>query len=95
MGSLGQPVYSPKSACVRIGAKVGSRVLKESLLGAFRVPFGRILGDISNDLGCILHTPFLGILLLFITYSFGIHHVFFSYSLSFLELFFKYSLGIA
>ena len=95
MGSLGQPIYSPKGTCVRIGAKVGSRVLKESLLGAFWVPFGRILGDISEDLGCILNTPFLGILLLFITYSFGIHHVFFSYSLSFLELFFKYSLGIA
>ena len=95
MGSLGQPIYSPKSTCVRIGAKVGSRVLKESLLGAFWVPFGRILGDISDDLGCILNTPFLGILFVFITYSFGIHRVFFSYSLSFLELFSKYFLGIA
>ena len=59
------------------------------------VPFGRILGDISDDLGCILNTPFLGILFVFITYSFGIHRVFFSYSLSFLELFSKYFLGIA
>ena len=68
---------------------------KRVTLGALWVPFGMIFGDISDDLGCILNTPFLGILLLFITYSFGIHHVFFSYSLSFLELFFKYSLGIA
>ena len=95
MGSLGQPIYSPKGTCVRIGAKVGSRVLKESLGGAFWVPFGRLLDDISDDLGCILNTPFLGILLVFITYSFGIHHVFCSYSLSFFELFFQYSLGIA
>ena len=67
-----------------------------------RVTFRRILGaiwedfgDISDDLGCILNTPFLGILFVFITYFFGIHRVFFSYSLSFLELFSKYFLGIA
>jgi len=29
LGSLGQPIYSPKGTCVRIGAKVGSRILKE------------------------------------------------------------------
>ena len=99
LGSLwapfGPPFLGELAVRFRIGAKVASRVLKESLLGAFRVPFGRIWGDISDDLGCILNTPFLGFLFVFITYFFDVHRVFFSYSLSFLELFSRYFLGIA
>ena len=68
---------------------------KKSFLRAFWVPFWWILADISDDLGCILNTPFLGILFVFITYFWGIHRVFFCYSLSVLELFSKYFLGIA
>ena len=67
------------------------RVTFRSILGAIWEDFG----DISDDLGCILNTPFLGIIFVFIKYLFVIRRVFFSYSLSFLELFSKSFLGIA
>jgi len=42
-----------------MGEKVASGVAKESLLGAFWLPFGRLFGDISEDSGRNMTTLFL------------------------------------
>ena len=44
----------------RIASKVASGMPKESLLSAFWDPFGRVWDDISEDLGCDLNIPSLG-----------------------------------
>ena len=60
MGSLWGSFLRELATPFRIGEKVGSGVPKELVLGAFGGPFGRVLDDISEDLGCDLNIPFLG-----------------------------------
>jgi len=63
LGSLLAPFRPPflgeLAIRFRIGCKVASGVAKESLLGAFRTPFGRLVGDISEDSRRNSTTPFL------------------------------------
>jgi len=63
LGSLlapfGPPFFGKLATRFRIGEKVASGVAKESLLGAFWSPFGRLFGDISEDSGPQFDFPFL------------------------------------
>jgi len=63
LGSLLAPFAPPFSGELairfRIGEKVAPGVAKESLLGAFRTPFGRFFDYILEDSGRNLTTPFL------------------------------------
>ena len=60
MGSLWASFFRELATPFRIGEKVGSRVPKELVLGALGAPFGRVLDDILEDLGCDSNIPSLG-----------------------------------
>ena len=60
MDSIGHLFGGGFCVIFRIGSKVASGMPKESLLSDFGAPFGRVWDEISEDLGCDLNIPSLG-----------------------------------